>query len=151
MVAEPELQSELGHPALGSAQMEKYTMAGASTPVPVFADDLSDLIQAATSDAQAAADAVSALREQQNARAAQGAGFQEASKVVRQPEAFGSENHDDDLAKWQEFHVNFKAWLFYGNSKFESDLHRAEQYGSAPLPMQLDLEPNDVQELQTVV
>ena len=96
------------------------------------ADDVSALVQAATdaakaaSDAaKAASDAVTALREAQASRAS-GGGFQEASKVVRQPEPFGSENHEDDLSKWQDFNVNFKAWFYYGNPKFELDLHRVQ-------------------------
>ena len=57
------------------------------------AEDVSALVQAATDAAKAASDAVTALREAQATRAS-GSGFQEASKVVRQPEPFGSENHE---------------------------------------------------------
>ena len=88
----------------------------------VSADDVSALVQAATDAAKAASDAVTALCETPASRAS-GGGFQEASKVVRQPEPFGSENHEDDLSKWQDFN---KAWLDYGNPKFELDLHRVQ-------------------------
>ena len=85
----------------------------------VSADDLGALIQAATEAANAAAEATKALKAQQSSRSS----FQEASKVVRLPEPFGSENHEDDLARWQDFQVNFRAWLYYGNPLFEQDLH----------------------------
>ena len=99
------------------------------------ADDVSALVQAATDAAKAASDAVTALRETQASRAS-GGGFQEASKVVRQPEPFGSENHKDDLSEWQDFNVNFKAWLYYGNPKFELDLHRVEvTHADTPIAM----------------
>ena len=81
--------------------------------------DVASLVQAATDAARAASDAVVALHDQQATRAASGGGgFHEASKVVRQPEPFGSESHEEDLSKWQDFNVSFKAWLFYGNSKY---------------------------------
>ena len=38
--------------------------------------------------------------------------FKEASRMVRQPDPFRSEDHDSDLSKWQDFCVNLKAWLF---------------------------------------
>jgi len=90
--------------------------------------DVSQLIQAATDAAPTAADAAAALREAQASRGPglSGKGFSEASKVIGQPDPFGSENHEEDLSKWQDFTVNFKAWLFYGDSGFETDLHRIE-------------------------
>ena len=109
------------------------------------ADDVSALVQAATDAAKAASDAVTALREAQASRAS-GGGFQEASKVVRQPEPFGSENHEDDLSKWQDFNVNFKAWLYYGNPKFELDLHRVEvTHADTPIA-NVDGETQDVKD-----
>ena len=76
------------------------------------ADDVTALLKAATDAAKAATDAVAALRDAQAARTSSSSGFHEASKVVRQPEPFGSESHDDDLSKWQDFTINFKAWLY---------------------------------------
>ena len=110
--------------------------------------DVAQLIQAATDAARAAADAAAALRDVQASRGTglSGKGFSEASKVIRQPDPFGSENHEEDLSKWQDFTVNFKAWLFYGDSGFESDLHRVEtNYASTPIEFPRS-EPNDVQE-----
>ena len=109
------------------------------------ASDVAQLVQAATNAAQAAADAVAELRALQASRGER-SGFQEASKVVRQPEPFGSEVHEDDLSKWQDFSVNFKAWLFYGNSAYEVDLHRAEQHGSNPAPPLINAESTETQE-----
>ena len=83
-------------------------MAGAAT---VSADDRGALIQAATEAANAAAEATRALRAQQSSRSS----FQETSKVVKVPEPFDSENHEQDLARWQDFQVNFRAWLYYRN------------------------------------
>ena len=81
--------------------------------------DVAALVQAASDAARAASEAVVALRDHQSNRSSTAGGFQEASKVVRQPEPFGSECHEDDLAKWQDFNVSFKAWLYYGNKHFE--------------------------------
>ena len=88
-------------------------------------DDISRLVQAASDAAQAASDAAQALRDQQQSRSS-ASKFQEASKVVRQPDPFGSEVHDTDLNNWQDFSTNFRAWLFYANPSFELDLHRIE-------------------------
>ena len=71
----------------------------------VSADDLGALIQAATEAANAAAEATKALKAQQSSRSS----FQEASKVVRLPEPFGSENHEDDLARWQGLSSEFSS------------------------------------------
>ena len=98
------------------------------------ADDVAQLVQAATDAAKAASEAITALKDQQAARTGLNDGFKEASKVIRQPEPFGSEVHEDDLARWQDFNVNFRAWLFYGNKHFEGDLHRIEfVHGDIPI------------------
>jgi hypothetical protein len=110
--------------------------------------DVAQLIQAATDAARAAADAAAALRDVQASRGTglSGKGFSEASKVIRQPDPFGSENHEEDLSKWQDFTVNFKAWLFYGDSSLETDIHRIEtNYVSTSIEFPR-AEPSDVQE-----
>ena len=71
--------------------------------------------------------------------------YQEASKVVRVPEPFGSENHEEDLAHWQDFQVNFRAWLYEGNPLFEEDLHGTELHGATPIPT-IAGEPDEVQQ-----
>ena len=109
-------------------------------------DDVTALLKAATDAAKAATDAVAALRDAQAARTSSSSGFHEASKVVRQPEPFGSESHDDDLSKWQDFTINFKAWLYYGNPKFELDLHRVEvTHADTPIGS-VEGEPQDVKD-----
>ena len=66
--------------------------------------------------------------------------------MVRQPEPFGSENHEDDLSKWQDFSINFKAWLYCGNSKFGYDLHRVQvTHANTPI-MNVEGEPQDVKD-----
>ena len=52
-------------------------------------------------------------------------GSSEASKIIKQPDHFGSEDVDLDQAR---FLVNFKSWLFYADSKFESELRFVEQH-----------------------
>ena len=87
---------------------------------------MASLVQAASDAAHAATNAVVALHDQQNNRGLTGGGFQEARKVVKQPEPFGSESHEAELSRRQDFNVSFKAWLFYGNEHFEVDFHRVE-------------------------
>ena len=66
--------------------------------------------------------------------------------MIRQPEPFGSEVHEEDLGRWQDFNVNFRAWLFYGNKHFEGDLHRIESvHGDIPIPS-IDGEAPEVQD-----
>ena len=63
------------------------------------ADNVAQLVQAATDAAKAASEAVMALKEQQAARTGLNDGFKEASKVIRQPEPFGPEVHEEDLGR----------------------------------------------------
>ena len=110
------------------------------------ADDVAQLVQAATDAAKAASQALIALKDQQAARTGLNDGFKEASKVIRQPEPSGSEVHEEDLGRWQDFNVNFRAWLFYGNKHFEGDLHRIESvHGDIPIPS-IDGEAPEVQD-----
>ena len=108
--------------------------------------DVASLVQAAMDAARAASDAVVALRDQQANRSSAAGGFQEASKVVRQPEPFGSKCHEDELAKWQDFDVSFKAWRFYGNKHFETDLHRVEVTHAETPISSADGEPQEVKD-----
>jgi len=109
------------------------------------ATDVAQLVQAASGAARAAGDAVVALREHQAARSSTGR-FQEAAKVSRQPGPFGSEAHEDDLGKWQDFTVNFRAWLFYGNKLFEQDLHRIESVHADSPIVSVAGEPQEAQD-----
>ena len=64
--------------------------------------DAASLVQAATDAAPAAGDAVVALRDQQSNRGLTGGGFQEARKVVKQPDPNG---YEAELSRWQDFNV----------------------------------------------
>ena len=108
--------------------------------------DVASLVQAATDAARAASDPVVALRDQQSNRSLTGGGFQEASEVVRQPAPFGSESHEDDVSKWQDFNVSFKAWLLCGNKHFEVDLHRVEVTHPETPNVSVDGESQDVKD-----
>ena len=65
------------------------------------ADDMQAALQAIQSAAQSAADAASTMKSLQDQRGAFTAGdnFKEASRMVRQPDPFGSEDHESDLSK----------------------------------------------------
>ncbi len=52
--------------------------------------------------------------------------FSEASKVVKMPEAFGTEDHEADARNWRDFLLNFKSWLFYADKSFEPGLSNVE-------------------------
>lgn len=109
-------------------------------------DDLRAMLTAATQAAQSASDAAQALQNAQSQRGTGVAGmdsFKEASRMVRQPDPFGSEDHESDLSKWQDFCVNLKAWLFLGNPGFEQDLIRAEAHRLNVIDV--SAEPADVQ------
>ena len=54
--------------------------------------------------------------------------FGEASKIIKQPDHFGSEDVDLDQRTWRDFLLNFKSWLFYADSKFESELKFVEEH-----------------------
>ena len=105
---------------------------------------IAPLVQAA-SDARAASDAVVALGDHQSSKASLGGGFHEAGKLVRQPAPFGSESHEDDLSRWQDFNVSCKAWLFYGNKSYELD-HRVEVTHAETPIANMDGEPQDVKD-----
>ena len=54
--------------------------------------------------------------------------FSEASKIIKQPDNFGSEDVDLDQKTWRDFLLNFKSWLFYADGKFESELRFVEEH-----------------------
>ena len=78
-------------------------------------DDFQAMLQAMTQAAQSAANAaqtLQALQAQQSSSSTSlpvSDNFKEARRMVRQPDPFGSEDHDGDLSKWQDFCVNLKA------------------------------------------
>ena len=68
-----------------------------------------------------------------------------AEVFTRQPAPFGSESHEDDLSRWQDFNVSCKAWLFYGNKSYELD-HRVEVTHAETPIANVDGEPQDVKD-----
>ena len=73
--------------------------------------DISQVVQIAAQAAQAAAQAATALQRFTDRRDSNGK-FSEAGKVVRQADPYGTDDIEQDIAKWTEFYDNFRAWLF---------------------------------------
>ena len=92
-------------------------------------------ILAATSQAAvAAAEAAKALKDYAS-RAQNGdrQKFSEASKVIKPPDAFASENRDEEQKSWRDFILNFKSWLYYADSRFEAELTYVENNSKTPV------------------
>ena len=81
------------------------------------------MLQVAAQAAQAASEAAESMRKMvekdDNDRKQK---FSEASKVVRMPDSFGSEDQDQDQKGWRDFLHNFKSWLYYADGSFETGL-----------------------------
>ena len=94
------------------------------------------ILAATAQAAAAAADAAKSLRDY--AQSAQGVDrqkFSEAAKVVKPPDVFGSENRDEDQKQWRDFILNFKSWLYYADSRFETELTYVENNAKAPVQL----------------
>ena len=76
--------------------------------------------------AQAASEAAAALKQFVERDNNDRQKFSEASKVVKMPEAFGTEDHEADARNWRDFLLNFKSWLFYADKSFEHGLSNVE-------------------------
>ena len=69
---------------------------------------------------------------QQNARAQQqpsdsNGGFNLANKVLKYPEAFGSENADQDALGWLAWSTSFRNWVTFAEPAYENDLAEVER------------------------
>lgn len=84
------------------------------------------MMQVAAQAAQAAAEAAAALKQFAERDGSDRQKFSEASKVVKMPEVFGTEDHEADARNWRDFLLNFKSWLFYADKTFESGLSNVE-------------------------
>ena len=84
------------------------------------------MMQVAAQAAQAASEAALALRQFVDRDNNDRQKFSEASKVVKMPEAFGTEDHEADTRNWRDFLLNFKSWLFYADKTFEPGLSNVE-------------------------
>lgn len=78
--------------------------------------------------AQAAQAVTAAAKAIQDMQKPSGQRFGEASKVVKMPDAFGTEDHEKDQRTWRDFFLNFKSWLFYGDSQFEKEVKYIEDH-----------------------
>ena len=87
------------------------------------------LLAVAVQAAAAASEAAQALKDfaKQNDQSGKQK-FNEASKIIKQPDHFGSEDIDLDQRTWRDFLLNFKSWLFYADSKFETELKFVEEH-----------------------
>ena len=89
---------------------------------------LSVAVQAATE----ASDAAQAPREFAKRSEASGRQkFSKASKVTKPPDAFGSENRDEDQKQWHDFILNFKSLLFLLTFDLKGELTYVENNAKA--------------------
>ena len=90
---------------------------------------MAQMMQVAAQAAQAAAEAADAMRKlvarDEDEKKQK---FSEASKVVRMPDSFGSEDHEQDQKGWRDFLRNFKSWLYYADGTFEAGLTNVDQH-----------------------
>ena len=93
-----------------------------------MAETLQSVVNAAAQAAQAAAAAALSLETMAKAKEDKGTRYGEASKVIRMPDPYGSDFGDveTDQARWSEFALGFKSWLFYADPKFEAELDYVE-------------------------
>ena len=96
--------------------------------------DISQVVQIAAQAAQAAAQAATALQRFTDRRDSSGK-FSEAGKVVRQADPYGTDDIEQDIAKWTEFYDNFRAWLFYADKEYEVSLDHLENNTATPVDM----------------
>ena len=96
--------------------------------------DISQVVQIAAQAAQAAAQAATALQRFTDRRDSSGK-FSEAGKVVRQADPYGTDDIEQDIAKWTEFYDNFRAWLFYADKEYEVSLDHMENNTATPVDM----------------
>ena len=87
-----------------------------------------NVVNVAAQAAQAAASAALSLEASAKAKEDKGTRYGEASTVIRMPDPFGSDLGDveTDQARWSEFALGFKSWLFYADPKFEAELEYVE-------------------------
>ena len=96
--------------------------------------DIGQVVQIAAQAAQAAAQAATALQRFTDRRDSNGK-FSAAGKVVRQADPYGTDDIEQDIAKWTEFYDNFRAWLFYADKEYEVSLDHLENNTATPVDM----------------
>ena len=94
------------------------------------AEQLQGLIEAAARAADAASKAAEEMKRMSDSQSSRYGGFTEASKVVRQPDPFGStgtDAFDQELAIWPDFVLNLKSWLYFADARYEKCLDAVEK------------------------
>ena len=95
------------------------------------AEQIQGLIEAAARAADAASRAAEEMKKMSDGQNGRSGGFTtEASKVVRQPDPFGSSGtdaFDQELAIWPDFVLNLKSWLYFADSSYEKCLDAVEK------------------------
>ena len=100
-----------------------------------MAEQLQQVVQAAFQAAQPAASAAKTMEETMSKRSGNNK-FGEASKVIRMPDCFGTENdRDAEQSKWPEFTMGFKAWLYYAEKEYEKELTYVEDNVKTSQPL----------------
>ena len=99
------------------------------------------LAESAARAAKSARASVESIREQATSQSASSSGHSEANKVLKYPEACGSESHDADLLSWNEWQATFRAWLFFAEGTFEDDFSTVDSHLRTPLKMHEMTEP----------
>ena len=95
--------------------------------------EAAQILEAVTRAALAASEAATALKESNEAQRAQRSGFSEASKVVKCPASFGSQNSAEDQSNWLDLAFSFKQWLYYAEPGYESDFKHVEDKPNDPV------------------
>ena len=100
-----------------------------------MAEQLQQVVEGAFHAARAAASAAKTMEETMSKRSGNNK-FGEASKVIRMPDCFGTENdHDAEQSKWPEFSMGFKAWLYYAEKEYEKELTYVEDNVKTAQPL----------------
>ena len=91
------------------------------------AQDLVNLVQAATDAARQAATVAQSIQTTQ-VQSSQGRSmFSEASKILKQPESFGTNSSEEDAVNWRDWRLSFRAWIIFADPAYEQELDHAEQ------------------------
>lgn len=118
-----------------------------SPTAPAGMSEAERLTQALLMAAQNTANAIASLQQQQQAFAAtqaasqassSGGGsnkFAEAAQVVRIPDPFDAKTVEEERNQWPDFLLNFKAWLYYANNAYETDLTDVEAHLDTPIDL----------------
>lgn len=95
---------------------------------------LQQLARLTGQSAEASARVAQAMQQQMEAAARpKPNNFSEASKVVKQPEAFSPSTQDEELSGWPDWKLAFKAWITYADPAYKAELKEAEEAGDTKI------------------